>query len=300
MAKSKNGGSRAYIRGRIGSDVYSVGKTGSGAKQQVVRSLAEQVSNPRTESQMFGRMIMSTTMQAVSALKPIIDHSFDGVPAGQPSISSFIRENYALVKADAIAHPASGNKFGLNKYQEKGMKQGQWLIANGSATYPSGVTPALGSQALKIAVGADPTFGTLMEGLGLASDEYLTLISLKESLNFDVTGAIEPIYVRLSIKEGLNTTTALTAENALSAFNLEGNVTPSVSISNGNLTFAIGDDESLFYGMAWSIVSRKVNGSYQHSKTQITINGNAGDWTANEALPTYPTGAQQFLNGGDL
>ena len=37
MARSKNGGTRAYIRGRIGSDVYSVGKNSKGYKQQVVR-----------------------------------------------------------------------------------------------------------------------------------------------------------------------------------------------------------------------------------------------------------------------
>ena len=42
MAKSKNGGTRSFIRGRIGSDVYSVGKVGKGARQPVVRSLAEQ------------------------------------------------------------------------------------------------------------------------------------------------------------------------------------------------------------------------------------------------------------------
>ena len=92
MAKSKNGGSRAYIRGRIGSDVYSVGKDGKGQKQQVIRSLAVQVANPRTSNQMFGRMIMSTVMQAVSGLSFIIDHSFDGKVKGQPSISEFIRQ----------------------------------------------------------------------------------------------------------------------------------------------------------------------------------------------------------------
>ena len=62
MAKSKNGGTRAMIRGRVGSDVYSIGKDGKGARQQVVRSLAEQVANPRTQAQMFNRMIMSTVM----------------------------------------------------------------------------------------------------------------------------------------------------------------------------------------------------------------------------------------------
>ena len=87
MAKSPVGGSRAMLKGRIGSDVYSVGKDGKGRRQQVVRSLAEQVSNPRTQAQMEGRMIMSTVMQAVAGLSAIIDHSFDGIANGQPSIS---------------------------------------------------------------------------------------------------------------------------------------------------------------------------------------------------------------------
>ena len=143
MAKSKSGGTRSYIRGRIGSDVYSIGRDGKGSRQQVVRSLAEQVSNPRSQSQMFGRMIMSTVMQAVSGLAPIIDHSFDGVAKGQPSISEFIRRNYALVKADAVAHAATGNSFELSKFQEKGCKVGYYAISTGTVVKPAAVPPDL-------------------------------------------------------------------------------------------------------------------------------------------------------------
>ena len=78
-------------------------KDGKGKKQQVVRALAETVKNPQTIAQMRGRMIMSTVMQAQSAMAYIVDHSFDGVPAGQPSISEFIRRNYELIKADVAA-----------------------------------------------------------------------------------------------------------------------------------------------------------------------------------------------------
>lgn len=300
MAKSKNGGSRAYIRGRIGSDVYSVGKTGSGAKQQVVRSLAEQVSNPRTESQMFGRMVMSTVMQAVSALKPIIDHSFDGLPAGQPSISEFIRRNYSLVKADANAHPASGNSFGLNKYQEKGMKRGAWVVSVGNATYPSAVTPASGSVSLKIAVGSTPTYGSLKAALGLATDEYITLISFQESITYSEDGSIIPVYARLSVKENLDDATVLTADNFLAAFDVDGNFTPSVEISDGVVSLTNGDEDSAFYGQAWSIVTRKVAGAFIHSTLQIYMGASQNKWANVVALPTYPTGAKLFLNGGDL
>lgn len=133
MGKSKNGGTRSMLRGRVGSDVYSVGKDSAGKRQQVVRSLAESVANPQTSAQMKGRAIMSTVMQAVSALAQIIDHSFDNVPAGQPNVSEFIRRNYALIKEDVAANPSASNTFGIVKYGEKGAKQGVYVIAAGSA-----------------------------------------------------------------------------------------------------------------------------------------------------------------------
>lgn len=300
MAKSKNGGTRAYIRGRIGSDVYSVGKNSKGEKQQVVRSLAETVANPRTSSQMFGRMVMSTVMQAVHAFKPIIDHSFDGFPKGQPSISEFIRRNYALVKADAIANPSAGNAFGLNLYQEKGLKKGAYVLSAGNAQYPAGVSGAAGGAGLYITVGETLTYGALKAAWGMTPDEYVTLICFHEAADFATSGAIVPFFCRLSIKENLNEETVLTAENALAAFNLEGDFTPAVRLSEGKIVMnGDTDDESTLYGLQWSIVTRKDNGSFIHSDCVLTL-GNGNKFDADEALPTYPVGTEMYLNGGDL
>jgi hypothetical protein len=300
MAKSKNGGTRAYIRGRIGSDVYSVGKNSKGEKQQVVRSLAETVANPRTSSQMFGRMVMSTVMQAVHAFKPIIDHSFDGFPKGQPSISEFIRRNYALVKADAIAHPASGNTFGLNMYGEKGLKKGVWVLSDGGAQYPTTVQAANGGGALNVIVGSTLTYGALKAAWGMTPEEYVTLICFHEAADFETSGAIVPFFCRLSIKENLADETVLTAENALAAFNLEGDFTPQVRLNEGTISMN-GDtsDESTLYGLQWSIVTRKESGSFIHSDLQLTLAGTKA-YTSDVALPTYPVGTEMFLNGGDL
>ena len=136
--------------------MYSIGKNAKGKKQQVVRSLAETVANPQTIAQMRGRMIMSTIMQAQSALKPIIDHSFDNVVGVQPNLSEFIRRNYALIKADVAANPSSGNAFGLNAYQEKGVKQGAYIISDGKAAVPAAVSldKAAGVITIALAAGA--------------------------------------------------------------------------------------------------------------------------------------------------
>lgn len=286
MAKSKVGGTRAYIRGRIGSDVYSIGKTASGKKQQVVRSLAEQVKNPQTLAQMRGRMIMSTVMQGVSAMAAIIDHSFDAYPAGQPNISAFIKENYGLIKADVAAHPASGNVFGLNKYQEKGIKMGAWVISMGQAAGLPAAAAVLSASALTITLGSDTTVGGLKSVLNLANEDYFTLCAIPAAGQF--------VYVRVNINKSLDDTTAITAGNIASLFEFDGNVAVTPALNGSTITLT----PAVFGANNGIIVSRKENGSYKHS-TCVLASPTAPAWAGDVALATYPEGAQRFLNGGD-
>lgn len=289
MAKSKNGGTRAYIRGRIGSDVYTIGKNGYGEKQQVVRSLAEVVSNPRSSAQMFGRMIMSSVMQAVSALQPIIDHSFDGFPKGQPSISEFIRQNYALIKADATAHPASGNLFGLNKYQEKGAKIGAYVVSKGSAVMPSlvSLTTAPGSfvVSLEIDDSVISKIGQLREALGMGDDDYLTLVGINASGNAE--------YVRARINPALAADTTINSNTRVFVF--EGNVVPTVTISADSITVAVTGID-VCRGL---IFTKKTDAGFIHSNCVLSSVADQ-NFASDVALPTYPTGSEAFLNGGDL
>lgn len=288
MAKSKVGGSRAYIRGRIGADVYSVGKDGKGARQQVVRSLAEQVSNPRTESQMFGRMIMSTTMQAVAALSQIIDHSFDSVPNGQPSISEFIRRNYALIKADANAHPASGQVFNLNKYQQKGILKGRYVVSAGSAVMPAAAYN--GGNGITISLtAATLTVGGLKAALGLSASGYLTAVIIEESAGLK--------YFRAHLSTTLADATEITSANVGSLFTTEGNVVPVASLDDNKIKLEVSvSDIDCAFGL---IVSDQIDGAWVHNNCVLAGALN-GAQPSDVALPTYPTGAAQFLNGGDL
>lgn len=276
------------LKGRIGSDVYSVGKDGKGHRQQVVRSLAEQVSNPRTVSQMRGRMIMSTVMQAVSALQPIIDHSFDGLSIGQPSISEFIRRNYALVKADVAAHPTSGNKFGLNKYQQKGALAGAYVISNGTLKLNADIS--ISDAAVYIPLSADAhTVGDLKNVLGISADGYFTIVI--------IGNASGTLFTRFQVNPALADTTEITAGNVSTLFVTEGSSSISAGFDNNMVTFEpalANDDQSL--GV---ILSDKVDGVWKHNTATMKCSSGPAN-KANVALPTYPTGTEQFLNGGDL
>lgn len=288
MAKSKSGGTRSYIRGRVGADVYSIGKDAQGKKQQVVRSLAESVANPQTQSQMRGRMIMSTVMQAVAALKPIIDHSFDNVTGRQPNISEFIARNYALVKADVLAHPSSANAFGLNKYQEKGVKRGAYIIADGDAQLPSTLVLTKASGSIAITMAADAvTIAGLKSALGMTSEEYFTLVG--------ITADGKANYERFRVNPTLADSTAISSSNIGDVFAVEGNAAASVSVASNVITITL----AAVANCCAVIISKKVSGGYVHNEAILgSLTG--VDFNADAALPTYPVGAQDYLNGGDI
>lgn len=303
MAKAKSGGTRSYLRGRIANDVYSIGKDAKGKKQQVVRSLAESVANPQTLAQMRGRMIMSTVMQAVSGLAVFVDHSFDNVPNGQPSISEFIRRNYALVKASVTEHPTSGGDFFLNKYQEKGALPGAYVVAAGNAVLPTALSniDADNGEVILPAMGENATAAAFRTALGLGDEDYFTLIGVTPQNGF--------VAARLHPSKTLADDTVITSANLLQLFDIEyvGNATIEVTTNGTGATAKFGlqvndAEQATSYGRA-IILSRKTATGYEHNDAQMTGAFSTivtAQYSADAVLPTYPLGAERFLNGGEL
>lgn len=285
MAKSKSGGTRSFLRGRVGSDVYSIGRNAKGKRQQVVRSLAEQVSNPQTAAQMKGRAIMSTVMQAVSAMAGIVDHSFSGIKAGQPCISEFIAQNYKLIKADVEANPVSGNKFGIVLYQEKGAKQGAYIISDGNGQPLQNVTFDSAAKTLTIAVGDDLTPASLRAALGIGVNDFFTLCALKADGKF--------LYERARVFAEMAADEAITGANVDDVFTMEGNNPFTASVSGTNIVLTY-EDASDNYGI---IVSRKEADGYKYNRVQLAQVASP-NYPFSVAIVTYPEGSKRFLNGG--
>ena len=276
------------IRGRVGSDVYSVGRDAKGKKQQVVRSLAESVANPQTQAQMRGRMIMSTIAQALAVLRPIVDHSFDGFVGARANLAQFTTQNYALIKADIASHPSTGNSFGLVSYKEKGAKQGCYVISDGQAVIPSALVLTKASGILTITMASDAvTIGGLKAALGMTSEEYFTLVGLKTNG--------EAAYERFRVNPTLADTTAISASNIGDVFAVEGNAAATISVTDNVITITL----AAVAGDCAVIVSKKYNGTYIHNKAVLGDGSNFAA-PADTALPTYPVGAENYLNGGDI
>lgn len=107
-----------HARGKVGSLVFSRlnGK-------QITRAKAEQVKNPRSDSQNVQRAIFATVNAFASAVRDVVDHSFQSEKEGQPSVNRFVSVNTKKVReaylsgADIDVMPKGAGQPYANAYR---------------------------------------------------------------------------------------------------------------------------------------------------------------------------------------
>jgi len=95
--------------------------------QQITKDRVYRVSNPRTEAQMKQRAIIPIVSAARSALKGLVDHSFEGVAYGEASLKEFSKQN---LRAGAL----SVTSYSPNGVSNPGFAD--LIISNGSINVP--------------------------------------------------------------------------------------------------------------------------------------------------------------------
>lgn len=77
-----------HARGKVGSVVFS-----RAYGKQITRALAESVKNPRSDGQNVQRAIFATVNGFASAVRDVVDHSFQSAKEGQESVNRFVSVN---------------------------------------------------------------------------------------------------------------------------------------------------------------------------------------------------------------
>ena len=109
MARSRVGGSRAKISGKLGNQVYQIVRNPDGGFQQAVYSLPEDKRLALTPALAKQRMIMSIVMRHMNLLREFMSAAFEGVPEGTLSVQEFARVNikYLQEHFDDEGYPQS-------------------------------------------------------------------------------------------------------------------------------------------------------------------------------------------------
>lgn len=108
------------LKGRVGSVVYR-NRNGVNVASQIPAS----VKNPQSILQQQQRMKFNSVSLAYSCLKNIVDHSFEGVTYGAPSMAKFIKDN-------ALLYTLSGPKHGFVAKGNSSLAPGSFKISQGS------------------------------------------------------------------------------------------------------------------------------------------------------------------------
>lgn len=263
--------------------------------KQITKDRVYEVKNPRTESQMRQRMLMTTVGAAYKMLKSIADHSFEGYSSGMQCMRQFNSRNLNRFKQAAAAK----GSVAFNEYKDGDINPLPFILASGSL--PGFVFSFNGESNLQI-VGEkeDADFATaegIYAALGVQRNDlitFCTVIGEGTTLNGVYSYKAERFnIVRLYCdKSGAVTKPA-------DAFTIStNNDQASISMSTAGNAITIKTGEADFGAV---IQSRKNDSGWLRSDAVMIVDETVIDGvkTANQ-LDTYPVGKELILNNGPM
>lgn len=272
--------------------------------KQITRSRVEHVKNPRSRAQMVQRMVMTTAIAAYKCLKPICDHSWEGVEYGAKSFQRFMSLN------TKILHAQINNKdtyFSYNRWHDNKSCSGEFQIADGTLVnyvdekfqFEVG---NIDSTNIEMSLRFTNeymkplTTANLLDNTGLSVGDTITfcfLVSMKvEKAKLN--------WLRMTILD--ETDIRLTQDVLEQHVKIESNADYNVdtNIEAGLIDFLmdipkIGDVINSYYAM---ILSHKEGNTWQRTPARLILFDNlSGETSADDALATYPTAHNFILNG---
>lgn len=288
-----------HARGKVGSLVFSRANG-----QQIVRARAEVVKNPQTDAQVIQRIFLNTIAQAYSRMSAIVDHSFEGVKAGQDSMSFFMKKNLEAIRAKvANAGDLNTQQVYVTPINESYLATNDYIVAKGSLPV---VNPALVQDSGIELLVSTGTYKDLIDIYHLQRGDQMTfcLIQLNE------VGATLFVYGRLILdprnEDGSEApmTTALIANGAINKPNPKTEL-QGMNLSVAGQTFRIGAPNSTIGGCV--IVSRKnEDGTWMRSNSNMVLVSEAPmGMSVAAALAQFRTGGINtenplYLNNGGV
>ena len=305
--------------------------------EQITKDRVYRVSNPRTEAQMTQRALIPIVAAARSALKGLVDHSFEGVAYGEASLKEFSKQN---LRAGAL----SVTSYSPNGVSNPGFAD--LIVSNGSIRIPFSIESGDSYNEVKVDKNY-PRFKFPKADEGASADaifKYLETYARTNNVDFFVPGtqlSFLTIYQSGTVKVNAGNGTAVVptsgfvldriyipngdsdSENAKEINDkwkvsqaveqdatlvvLENNNGDKLVLScDGTLSMRSSIKDAKTYGnncgMAL-IISRYENGVWKRSPSRLTIGYEpTTPYTFEDWLSTYQsTGAasKKYLNTGD-
>lgn len=261
-------------RGKVGSLVFARvnGK-------QVTRAKAEVVKNPQSETQMISRIILNTVAQAYSNFQPIVDHSYEGVPKGQKSMSKFMKKNIDALRSKIAQAIAEGYDYdGVSAFTPIGdntLYPNAYIMSSGSLpeVRPEFVEGSTVVAALPVSAN---TYQAVLDDLGLQRGDQLTFIAC-ENVAAGKTGFFfTRVILDPTNADGSSAELSSAFVGADNAVNLpsprnEGSF-GTLSFAEGKISWNIKSATSQMFAIGIIVSRKQTDGSWLRSNCQLLVN----------------------------
>ena len=263
--------------------------------KQITKDRVFDVKNPRTESQMRQRMLMTTVGAAYKFLKSIADHSFEGYTSGMQCMRQFNSRNLNRFKQAAAAK----GSVAFNEYKDGDINPLPFILASGSL--PGFVFSFDGESNLQIVGEKENADFTTAEGiyaaLGVQRNDLITFCTVIGEGSTS-NGVYSYKAERFNIVRLYCDKSGAVSKPA-DAFTIStNNDQASISMSTAANAITIKTGAADFGAV---IQSRKGNSGWLRSDAVMIVAEEviSGVKTANQ-LATYPVGTELILNNGPM
>lgn len=273
--------------------------------KQVTKDRVVGGKNPRSQAQMIQRMCMATASAGYAAMKQIVDHSFEGYAYGADNMSRFISLNTKAIKAD---YNGDQDAFGYNPYGDRQLRQGAYIMSQGSAspisdrllTTSTGTGgTAINSLLPKPGEGGVFSADYIMEQFGVNVGDMATFVMIAAK-----NASPENVFVFVRFKFLKAGTVAITTENLQEYIKIESNwALGEITVNNDSFMIMIPSlklDNAINPNTG---IIHSVKSTNCWLRSNVTLNYTGADeypYSAEEALATYPVGETYILNGGAI
>lgn len=295
------------LRGKRGGVVYSRVNG-----EQLSRARATMVANPKTTAQMAQRAIFATATQAYSLMKPIVDHSYEGVKYGSKTQQKFMQDALALLRSRAAND--DGNFLIPNVVA---LMANPYIVSRGTLTSPIHISYESAGDEVSITSMVNPqidgdyvvTAASFCAALGINKGDQVTLVAIVKDEAQPVIGAYDGreyrrnkfIYARITIKADA-ADDDIVYSNELSKWGpaaiVEGfkNDFYESEVTGTTFSFGYRGTEMLAFGCIRSV---KEGDKWLRSTTQLELADEQLIYNFNDMLPAWTSGGTKIAFESD-
>ena len=296
------------LRGKRGGVVYSRVNG-----EQLSRARATQVANPKTTAQMAQRMIFATATHAYSIMKPIVDHSYEGVKYGSKTQQKFMQDALALLRSRAAND--DGNFLIPNVVA---LAANPYIVSRGTLTSPVHIGFNSDEDEVQITAMSNPqvdgnyvvTAKSFCDALGINKGDQITLVAIVKDEAQPVIGSYDGreyrrnkfIYSRITVKADAADSELVYSEEEKkwgSAVVVEGFGSNGFNVNEATTStfeFGYSVDGMLAFGCIRSV---KEGEKWLRSTTQLEWINTQLIYNFNDMLPAWTSGGTKIAFESD-